>query len=181
MEASAAPLQMSGGRKASQGEDTAPEGQGQSGLVKLLGQHKSSGTGQVNSANAKGGGPSSSTAGKDGDARKAQGGPSQLPTPQNAPLAHPHASAENGAGMSTPPDSGVPAVHQPAARLADVLEGSLWTKRLAPSSEDMVNNLVARIFCGVRDHFVLSTELKVRYTALHYTTLMYGLVQYSTV
>ncbi|CAI7830157.1 unnamed protein product, partial [Closterium sp. NIES-54] len=45
-------------------------------------------------------------------------------------------------------------------RLADLLESTLWTRRLAPSSEDIVNALVMQIFEGIRDHFVMSAELK---------------------
>ncbi|CAI5508276.1 unnamed protein product [Closterium sp. Naga37s-1] len=40
-------------------------------------------------------------------------------------------------------------------RLADLLESTLWTRRLAPSSEDIVNALVMQIFEGIRDHFDL--------------------------
>eukprot|EP00249_Psilotum_nudum_P012773 c23975_g1_i1 orf=519-3485(+) len=46
------------------------------------------------------------------------------------------------------------------ARLADLLEGTLWNRRLAPSSEEIVNALVAQIFEGIRDHFVAAAELK---------------------
>ncbi|GJP38894.1 hypothetical protein CLOM_g7027 [Closterium sp. NIES-68] len=45
-------------------------------------------------------------------------------------------------------------------RLADLLESTLWTRRLAPSSEDIVNALVMQIFEGIRDHFVMAAELK---------------------
>jgi hypothetical protein len=47
------------------------------------------------------------------------------------------------------------------ARLVDLLESTLWNRRLAPSSEEIVNALVAQIFDGIRDHFVTAAELKV--------------------
>ena len=47
------------------------------------------------------------------------------------------------------------------ARLVDLLESTLWNRRLAPSSEEIVNTLVAQIFDGIRDHFVTAAELKV--------------------
>lgn len=46
------------------------------------------------------------------------------------------------------------------ARLVDLLESTLWNRRLAPSSEEIVNALVAQIFDGIRDHFVTAAELK---------------------
>ncbi|KAJ7560352.1 hypothetical protein O6H91_04G126000 [Diphasiastrum complanatum] len=46
------------------------------------------------------------------------------------------------------------------ARLVDLLENTLWNRKLAPSSEEIVNALVARIFEGIRDHFVAAAELK---------------------
>lgn len=46
------------------------------------------------------------------------------------------------------------------ARLVDLLESTLWNRRLAPSSEEIVNALVAQIFEGIRDHFVTAAELK---------------------
>ncbi|EFJ19523.1 hypothetical protein SELMODRAFT_110974 [Selaginella moellendorffii] len=45
-------------------------------------------------------------------------------------------------------------------RLVDLLESTLWNRRLAQSSEDIVNALVAKIFEGIRDHFVTAAELK---------------------
>lgn len=47
-------------------------------------------------------------------------------------------------------------------RLVDLLEGTLWTRRLAPTSQDIVTSLVGQIFEGIRDHFVTQVELKVR-------------------
>ncbi|GAQ80690.1 dynamin family protein [Klebsormidium nitens] len=55
---------------------------------------------------------------------------------------------------------------QSQARLVDLLESTLWNRRLAPSSElacdwqDIVNALVSQIFQGIRDYFVQSAELK---------------------
>ncbi|CAM6084481.1 unnamed protein product [Calypogeia fissa] len=45
-------------------------------------------------------------------------------------------------------------------RLVDLLESTLWNRKLAPTSEEIVNALVAQIFEGIRDHFVAAAELK---------------------
>ena len=45
--------------------------------------------------------------------------------------------------------------------LIDLLEGSLWTRKLGSISEDIVAALVCRIFEGIRDFFVQAIELKV--------------------
>lgn len=47
-------------------------------------------------------------------------------------------------------------------RLADLLDSTLWNRRLAPSSERIVYALVQQIFHGIREYFLASTELKVR-------------------
>lgn len=52
--------------------------------------------------------------------------------------------------------------HTAEARLVDLLDGSLWNRRLAPSSERLVYALVHQIFHGIKEHFLVSTELKVR-------------------
>ena len=46
-------------------------------------------------------------------------------------------------------------------RLADLLDNTLWNRRLAPSSERIVYALVQQIFHGIREYFLASTELKV--------------------
>lgn len=46
-------------------------------------------------------------------------------------------------------------------RLADLLDSTLWNRRLAPSSERIVYALVYQIFHGIKEHFLVSTELKV--------------------
>ncbi|KAL3699377.1 hypothetical protein R1sor_017399 [Riccia sorocarpa] len=46
------------------------------------------------------------------------------------------------------------------ARLVDLLESTLWNRRLAPTSEEIVNALVQQLFEGIRDHFVAAVELK---------------------
>ncbi|KAG0561482.1 hypothetical protein KC19_9G067700 [Ceratodon purpureus] len=48
----------------------------------------------------------------------------------------------------------------PQARLVDLLESTLWNRRLAPTSEEIVNALVSQIFEGIRDHCVASAEMK---------------------
>ncbi|BFI43147.1 hypothetical protein AXG93_1633s1050 [Marchantia polymorpha subsp. ruderalis] len=46
------------------------------------------------------------------------------------------------------------------ARLVDLLESTLWNRKLAPTSEEIVNALVQQLFEGIRDHFVAAAELK---------------------
>ncbi|XP_027159795.1 dynamin-like protein ARC5 [Coffea eugenioides] len=45
-------------------------------------------------------------------------------------------------------------------RLADLLDSTLWNRRLAPSSERIVYALVQQIFHGIREYFLASVELK---------------------
>ncbi|GAA0141342.1 membrane traffic protein [Lithospermum erythrorhizon] len=45
-------------------------------------------------------------------------------------------------------------------RLADLLDSTLWNRRLAPSSERIVYALVQQIFHGIREYFLASAELK---------------------
>ncbi|XP_029122479.2 dynamin-like protein ARC5 isoform X1 [Elaeis guineensis] len=45
-------------------------------------------------------------------------------------------------------------------RLVDLLDSTLWNRRLAPSSERIVYALVHQIFHGIKEHFLVSTELK---------------------
>ncbi|KAL5993080.1 ARP2/3 actin-organizing complex subunit Arc5 [Asimina triloba] len=45
-------------------------------------------------------------------------------------------------------------------RLVDLLDNTLWNRKLAPSSERIVYALVQQIFHGIREHFLVSTELK---------------------
>ncbi|XP_057976631.1 dynamin-like protein ARC5 [Malania oleifera] len=45
-------------------------------------------------------------------------------------------------------------------RLADLLDITLWNRRLAPSSERIVYALVQQIFHGIREYFLASAELK---------------------
>ncbi|GAV89980.1 Dynamin_N domain-containing protein [Cephalotus follicularis] len=45
-------------------------------------------------------------------------------------------------------------------RLADLLDSTLWNRRLAPSSERIVYALVQQIFHGIREYFMASVELK---------------------
>ncbi|KAF3784519.1 Dynamin-like protein [Nymphaea thermarum] len=47
-------------------------------------------------------------------------------------------------------------------RLVDLLDNTLWNRRLAPSSERIVYALVQQIFQGIREHFLVSAELKAR-------------------
>jgi hypothetical protein len=46
-------------------------------------------------------------------------------------------------------------------RLADLLDSTLWNRRLAPSSERLVYALVQQIFHGIKEYFLASAELKV--------------------
>ncbi|XP_058089821.1 dynamin-like protein ARC5 [Magnolia sinica] len=45
-------------------------------------------------------------------------------------------------------------------RLVDLLDSTLWNRKLAPSSERIVYALVQQIFHGIREHFLASAELK---------------------
>ncbi|GAB4838318.1 ARP2/3 actin-organizing complex subunit Arc5 [Ancistrocladus abbreviatus] len=45
-------------------------------------------------------------------------------------------------------------------RLADLLDNTLWNRRLAPSSERIVYALVQHIFHGIKEYFLASAELK---------------------
>ncbi|KAL4614706.1 hypothetical protein ACB092_07G072900 [Castanea dentata] len=45
-------------------------------------------------------------------------------------------------------------------KLADLLDSTLWNRRLAPSSERIVYALVQQIFHGIREYFLASAELK---------------------
>ncbi|TYK06980.1 dynamin-like protein ARC5 [Cucumis melo var. makuwa] len=45
-------------------------------------------------------------------------------------------------------------------RLVDLLDCTLWNRRLAPSSERIVHALVQQIFHGIREYFLASAELK---------------------
>ncbi|CAA2974472.1 dynamin ARC5 isoform X1 [Olea europaea subsp. europaea] len=45
-------------------------------------------------------------------------------------------------------------------RLADLLDSTLWNRRLASSSERIVYALVQQIFHGIREYFLASAELK---------------------
>ncbi|GFZ16820.1 P-loop containing nucleoside triphosphate hydrolases superfamily protein [Actinidia rufa] len=45
-------------------------------------------------------------------------------------------------------------------RLTDLLDSTLWNRRLAPSSERIVYALVQQIFHGIREYFLASAELK---------------------
>lgn len=51
--------------------------------------------------------------------------------------------------------------HTAEMRLVDLLDSTLWNRRLAPSSERIVYALVQQIFLGIKEHFLVSTELKV--------------------
>nr|GME12627.1 dynamin-like protein ARC5 isoform X1 [Ipomoea batatas]GME12628.1 dynamin-like protein ARC5 isoform X1 [Ipomoea batatas] len=52
-------------------------------------------------------------------------------------------------------------------RLADLLDSTLWNRRLAPSSERIVYALVQQIFHGIREYFLASTELKLLTSCRH--------------
>ncbi|TVU51148.1 hypothetical protein EJB05_02556 [Eragrostis curvula] len=45
-------------------------------------------------------------------------------------------------------------------RLVDLLDSTLWNRRLVPSSERLVYALVHQIFHGIKEHFLVTTELK---------------------
>ncbi|CAA6660413.1 unnamed protein product [Spirodela intermedia] len=51
-------------------------------------------------------------------------------------------------------------LHTMDTRLADILDSTLWNRKLAPSSERIVYALVQQIFHGIKEHFLASSELK---------------------
>ncbi|XP_026445736.1 dynamin-like protein ARC5 isoform X2 [Papaver somniferum] len=57
-------------------------------------------------------------------------------------------------------DSGAHGIQTTEAKLVDLLDTTLWNRRLAPSSERIVYALVQHIFHGIREHFLASAELK---------------------
>ncbi|KAI7724545.1 hypothetical protein M8C21_017719 [Ambrosia artemisiifolia] len=61
--------------------------------------------------------------------------------------------ANGGTDLST-------SVQNTETRLADLLDSTLWNRRLAPSSERIVYALVQQIFHGIREYFLASAELK---------------------
>ncbi|KAA8545573.1 hypothetical protein F0562_020357 [Nyssa sinensis] len=64
-------------------------------------------------------------------------------------LSHLSSNVDSGAGIQTT-----------ETRLADLLDSTLWNRRLGPSSERMVYALVQQIFHGIREYFLASAELK---------------------
>lgn len=44
--------------------------------------------------------------------------------------------------------------------LVNLLETTLWSRRLGVATEDIVSALVGKIFDGIRDHFITTVELK---------------------
>lgn len=71
---------------------------------------------------------------------------------------HDRIKADSRVNNSTPVDSTSPVSE---TRLVDLLDSTLWNRRLAPSSERLVYALVHQIFHGIKEHFLVSTELKV--------------------
>ncbi|KAM7252078.1 hypothetical protein ACFE04_023961 [Oxalis oulophora] len=57
-------------------------------------------------------------------------------------------------------DSTSSSIQSTETRLADLLDNTLWNRRLAPSSERIVYGLVQQIFHGIREYFLASAELK---------------------
>ncbi|CAL9770646.1 unnamed protein product [Musa acuminata subsp. burmannicoides] len=61
---------------------------------------------------------------------------------------------------SNPCSDSIPCNPTAETRLVDLLDSTLWNRRLAPSSERIVYALVYQIFHGIKEHFLVSTELK---------------------
>lgn len=53
-----------------------------------------------------------------------------------------------------------PSTASSGVSMMDVLENTLWSRRLGSMSEEVVAALVCQIFEGIRDHIVTTTELK---------------------
>ncbi|XP_047050073.1 dynamin-like protein ARC5 [Lolium rigidum] len=58
------------------------------------------------------------------------------------------------------PSDSYPSSVASETRLVDLLDSTLWNRRLAPSSERLVYALVHQIFHGIKEHFLVTTELK---------------------
>ncbi|KAF8658125.1 hypothetical protein HU200_059591 [Digitaria exilis] len=67
--------------------------------------------------------------------------------------------AKGDAKPNHPSDTNSPSP-VPEARLVDLLDSTLWNRRLVPSSERLVYALVHQIFHGIKEHFLVTTELK---------------------
>ncbi|XP_038708035.1 dynamin-like protein ARC5 isoform X2 [Tripterygium wilfordii] len=65
-----------------------------------------------------------------------------------------------GTEQSTLGENSTPAHLSQETRLTDLLDSTLWNRRLVPSSERIVYALVQHIFHGIREYFLASTELK---------------------
>ncbi|XP_071725641.1 dynamin-like protein ARC5 isoform X2 [Rutidosis leptorrhynchoides] len=63
-------------------------------------------------------------------------------------------------GAEQPGTDSNTSVQNTETRLADLLDSTLWNRRLAPSSERIVYALVQQIFHGIREYFLASAELK---------------------
>ncbi|GJR53229.1 dynamin-like protein ARC5 [Tanacetum coccineum] len=63
-------------------------------------------------------------------------------------------------GAEQPGTDSSTSVQTTETRLADLLDSTLWNRRLAPSSERIVYALVQQIFHGIREYFLASAELK---------------------
>ncbi|KAK9162457.1 hypothetical protein Syun_003359 [Stephania yunnanensis] len=70
--------------------------------------------------------------------------------------------------LSSGLDSGA-CVQTTETRLVDLLDTTLWNRRLAPSSERIVYALVQQIFHGIREYFLASAELKVSNYSWHFS------------
>lgn len=70
----------------------------------------------------------------------------------------PKSDSKTAASISAADSGGV--VHTTEMRLADLLDSTLWNRRLAPSSERIVHALVHQIFHGIKEYFLASAELK---------------------
>ncbi|KAM7470435.1 hypothetical protein LguiA_008618 [Lonicera macranthoides] len=71
------------------------------------------------------------------------------PRPADVKLSHLSSGIDSSTGIQTT-----------ETRLADLLDSTLWNRRLAPSSERIVYALVQQIFHGIREYFLASAELK---------------------
>ncbi|WOL02352.1 hypothetical protein Cni_G11071 [Canna indica] len=68
--------------------------------------------------------------------------------------------ADSKPNHSAPGYDSIPCNPTAETRLVDLLDSTLWNRRLAPSSERIVYALVHQIFHGIKEHFLVSTELK---------------------
>ncbi|MED6190517.1 ARP2/3 actin-organizing complex subunit Arc5, partial [Stylosanthes scabra] len=81
------------------------------------------------------------------------------PTATTLPQTNPQEKEDTQGHLASGTDSST-SVQSTETKLADLLDSTLWNRRLARSPERIVYGLVQQIFHGIREYFLVSTELK---------------------